>query len=163
MFSRILGIDPGLKTTGYGVIDARGSSIKLCEAGIINTSCRDKLQDRLIQIHNSLSGLIEDISPQVAVIEKLYSHYKHPTTSVLMAHARGAAYVAISQKGLPIFEYPVKRIKKAIAGRGNATKDQVGKMVQAYLDLKKQPDPLDVSDALALAIAHVFITKRQIL
>jgi crossover junction endodeoxyribonuclease RuvC len=156
---RILGVDPGLEITGWGIIDAAGRHLKLLEAGIIRTSPGHKLQDRLNRIYDNLISVIEDSSPEVAAIEKLYSHYKHPTTATLMGHVRGVAYLAIVKKKLALFEYPAKRVRKAVVGRGSATKEQVARMVQAYLTLKQPPDPLDVSDALALAIAHAFITK----
>ena len=155
---KVLGVDPGLLITGYGIVDVAGRQIKLFEAGIIRSSPKQKLQDRLNQIYDNLISVIEEASPEVAVIEKLYSHYKHPATAILMGHVRGIAYLAVRKKKLALFEYPPKRVRKAVVGRGGATKEQVARMVQAYLNLKQPPEPLDVSDALALAIAHAFIS-----
>ena len=156
---RILGIDPGLAITGYGVTDIESGRMKLLEAGIIRTSYKQKLQDRLIEIYDNLIAVIDQTSPQTAVIEKLYSHYKHPITAVLMGHVRGVVYLAVRKRKLLLFEYSVKRVKKAVLGRGDAAKEQVARMVQVILNLKKAPNPLDVSDALALAIAHASITE----
>jgi len=158
---RILGIDPGLAITGYGVIDVQAGGIKLKEAGIIRTSYREKLQDRLIKIYDGLNQIINETNPDIGVIEKLYSHYKHPTTAILMGHVRGVIYLAVRKNKISLFEYPAKRIKKAVVGRGDATKEQVGRMVQGYLNLKSAPSPPDVTDALALAIAHTYIIKGQ--
>ncbi len=158
---RILGIDPGLAITGYGVIDVRGSFISLKEAGIIKTSYKEKLQDRLIKIYDGIIQIVEENKPDTAVIEKLYSHYKHPTTAILMGHVRGVLYLAIRKNKVALFEYPAKRVKKAVVGRGDAAKEQVARMVQGFLNLKYAPSPLDVSDALALAIAHAYISKGQ--
>ena len=157
---RILGIDPGLEITGYGVVDAVGKQIKLKEAGVIKTSHKQNLQDRLIEIYDNLMEVIKETSPDAAIIEKLYSHYKHPVTSILMAHARGVVYLAIKKSGILLFECPAKTVKKALTGNGNASKEQVGRMVQAYLNLKQPPSPVDISDALALAMTHAFTLKR---
>jgi len=153
---RILGIDPGLEITGYGVIEENHRQIKLIEAGVIKTSHKQSLQDRLIEIYDNLVEVIDETQPAAAVIEKIYSHYKHPVTSVLMAHARGVAYLAVRKGNVSLFELPAKTVKKSLTGNGNASKEQVGKMVQAHLNLKKPPEPVDISDALALAMAHAF-------
>lgn len=153
---RIIGVDPGLAITGYGIIDVEGRRIKLKEAGVIRASYRQKLQDRLIEIYDGLIEIIEETRPAVAVIEKLYSHYKHPVTSILMGHVRGVVYLTIRKNNLLLYELPAKTVKKSLTGNGNASKEQVARMVQAYLNLKKQPEPVDISDALALAISHAF-------
>lgn len=157
---RILGVDPGLEITGYGVIEASGRQIKLKEAGAIKTSHKQKLQDRLIEIYDDLTEVIKETLPQIAVIEKLYSHYKHPVTSILMGHVRGVVYLAIRKSNLLLYELPAKTVKKSLTGNGNASKEQVAKMVQAYLNLKRQPEPVDIGDALALAISHAFTLKK---
>ena len=158
---RILGIDPGLEITGYGIIEAAGQKIRLREAGIIRTSYRQKLQDRLIEIYDGLIEIVKETSPEIGIIEKLYSHYKHPTTAILMGHVRGAVYLAIRKSKMALFEYSAKRVKKALTGNGNASKEQVARMVQAYLNLKQVPNPADVSDSLALAISHAFTLKGR--
>lgn len=158
---RILGVDPGLEITGYGVVEVEGRRVKLTEAGVIRTSPGDLLQDRLIEIYDGLIDVIKETAPQIAVIEKLYSHYKHPTTSILMGHVRGVVYLAVRKSRIALFEYPAKRVKKALTGNGNATKEQVARMVQAILSLRQVPDPVDVSDALALAMTHGFTLKSQ--
>lgn len=153
---RILGIDPGLDITGYGVIEVEGRRIKLIEAGVIKTSHKQPLEDRLNEIYDGLIEVIKETSPGIGVIEKLYSHYKHPVTSILMGHGRGVVYLAVKKSNIELFECPAKTVKKALTSNGNASKEQVGRMVQAYLNLKQAPSPVDVSDALALAMTHAF-------
>lgn len=155
---RILGIDPGLGITGYGVVDAESSDkIKLLEAGIIRTSQKAKISERLKVIYDSLNSLIEDKKPEVLVLEKVYSHYKHPMTSILMGHARGVICLLCGLKDIRLINYPSTRIKKAITGSGHASKVQVQRMITERLRLKECPKPVDVTDALALAIGYVYM------
>jgi crossover junction endodeoxyribonuclease RuvC len=154
---RILGIDPGLAITGYGLIDSCGNNIKLMEAGIIRSDAKDKMEKRLANIYKKVISLIEDTMPEAVVLEELYSHYKHPKTSILMAHGRGAICLAVEHSNVALVNYPTTKIKKAITGRGRASKEQVQRTVASLLGLKKPPEPVDVTDALALAITHANI------
>lgn len=158
---RILGIDPGLVTTGYGVIDTDGDKHSLIEAGIIKTSPDQKIQDRVNKVYQNLKELITQHGPSVLVLEKLYSHYKHPTTAILMGHVRGVVCLACGEKKIPLINYPSTRIKKAVTGRGHASKGQIHGMVQNFLMLKELPGPDDVADALAIALSHAFISKKE--
>lgn len=159
---RILGIDPGLGVTGYGIIESKAKGdFKLIEAGVIRTSNKEKLEVRINKIYNPIKGLIEEFRPKVLVLEKLYSHYKHPTTAILMGHVRGAVCLAANQSGISLIGYSNTRINKAVIGRGNASKFQIQRMVQGLLNLKSIPTPPDVSDALALAIAHAYISRKE--
>ena len=154
---RILGIDPGLAITGYGLIDSCGNNVKLMEAGIIRSSVKDKMEKRLASIYKKVMNLIKDTMPEAVVLEELYSHYKHPKTSILMAHGRGAICLAVEHSNVALVNYPTTKIKKAITGRGRASKEQVQRTVASLLGLKKPPEPVDVTDALALAITHANI------
>lgn len=158
---RILGIDPALTVTGYGVIDVRHNRLSLVEAGIVETSVRQLLPQRLKKIHDGLTKLISDTSPEVMVLEKLYAHYRHPTTAFLLGQARGVICLICAQAGIPLIEYPATRIKKAIVGQGLAGKYQVQRMVAESLGIAKLPKYTDVTDALALAIAHSYIAKSD--
>jgi crossover junction endodeoxyribonuclease RuvC len=157
----ILGIDPGLIVTGYGVIEAkeRGRTT-LKEAGVIRTSSGDDISKRLDKIFTNVREIIEDYKPGVLVLEKLYSHYKHPVTSILMGHARGVVCLAAGLSGVELIHYPSTRIKKAITGRGQASKLQIQGMVKELLGLKEKPDPVDVSDALACAMTYVNVELK---
>lgn len=159
---RILGIDPGLNNTGYSVIEKNGSRLNVIEAGVIKTKSGQRFEERLDKIFKGLSGLIKENRPEVAVLEKLYSHHRHPVTVSLMGHARGVVCLACNQAKVPIINYPATRIKKAIVGRGNASKMQMQRMVQTLFNLKKLPEPTDVADALALALAYVYIEQMPI-
>jgi len=153
---RILGIDPALSVTGYGIIDVNRSRIALFEAGIIKTNASQDLSGRLKKIHSSVVKLISDTKPEFLVLEKLYAHYRHPMTVYLLGQARGVIYLAGAQARIPVAEYAATRIKKAIVGKGLASKSQVQRMVMHTLGLNQVPKYADVTDALALAIAHSY-------
>lgn len=158
----ILGVDPALTVTGYGVIDVKKNRLSLLEAGIISTSSNQALPERLGKIYRAVTKLIFDTRPDVAVLEKLYAHYRHPTTAYILGQARGVICLAAAQENIPLVEYAATRIKKSIVGRGHAPKYQVQKMVANILKLNALPKYADVTDALALAIAHSYITRSKI-
>lgn len=155
---RILGIDPGLGATGYGIIE--DDTFKLIEAGVIKTRSNTPIQDRIEKIFDEISGIIKEYRPEVLVLEKIYSHYKHPTTAILMGHARAMACLVCGRFNVRLVNYPSTRIKKAVTGNGHASKAQVQKMVQSLLKLKNAPEPVDVSDALAMAISYCYIERN---
>jgi len=159
---RILGVDPALSITGYGVIDARRNSLNLIEAGIISTSSKDRLPLRLDKIYGAITKLISDTKPDVLVLEKLYAHYRHPATAFLLGQARGVICLACETENIPLAEYAATRVKKAIVGKGLASKLQVQRMVATALSLNNLPKYMDVTDALALAIAHSQISRVRI-
>ncbi|MDD5449171.1 MAG: crossover junction endodeoxyribonuclease RuvC [Candidatus Omnitrophica bacterium] len=156
---RILGIDPGLDTTGYGIIDDEKDTFRLLEAGVIKTSGERPLEQRLKKVYLGITSLIKRYKPEVMVLEQLYSHYKHPTTAILMGHSRGAACLAGGEHNIPVVSYPAKRIKKAVTGNGSASKDQVQRMIEHILGLDPIDMPLDVTDALSVAITHSYIKR----
>ena len=151
---RILGVDPALSVTGYGVIETKSSSLSLVEAGVVVTSPRQSIALRLNKIHRAIAQLISETKPQVMVLEKLYAHYRHPTTAHILGQARGVICLAAAERGIPLVEYPATRVKKAIVGKGLAGKYQVQRMVAMTLGIRKLPRYTDVTDALALAIAY---------
>jgi crossover junction endodeoxyribonuclease RuvC len=159
---RILGIDPALTITGYGLINYQKDCLSLLEAGIIKTAAKDTLPQRLARIHRGMRQLIQQTKPQVAVLEKIYAHYRHPTTAYLLGHARGVICQACAVNRIPVFEYSATRIKKAIVGRGLASKHQVQMMVASILGIRVLPKQTDVSDALALAIAHGYMVGAKL-
>lgn len=155
----ILGIDPGLNITGFGVIAIRRGTIHFVDGGCIRPRASDSLPERLRQLHEGLAGIIREHRPRVAVLEEVYSHYRHPRTAVLMAHARGVICLAAAEAEVPLVSYAATRVKKAVTGNGRASKLQVQDMVGRYLGLPLPIDPVDISDALGLALAHRFITE----
>ena len=161
MKMRILGVDPGLGITGYGVIEADKGQFKVLEAGIIKSSSHQALPERLSRLYKALSDIIRQYKPNSLILETLYSHYKHQMTAIAMAHARGViALCAGSFTRLDLVNYSAKRVKKAVTGNGNASKMQVARTVQGILKLKRLPNPYDVSDALALSLTHAYIIRR---
>ncbi|MCK4463738.1 MAG: crossover junction endodeoxyribonuclease RuvC [Candidatus Omnitrophica bacterium] len=159
---KILGIDPGLNITGYGLVEVYPSNkIKLIEAGVVRTSGKIGISERLKKIYNNIGAIVREFKPETLVLEKLYSHYKHPTTSILMSHARGVICLLCGLNDIKLISYPSTRIKKAVAGNGHASKVQIQKMVTELLRLKKPPEPVDVTDALALALSFVYIELRR--
>jgi len=156
---RILGVDPALSITGYGVIESQNDKIFLVEAGIISTSAKDKVTQRLDKIYRAIKKLIFDTKPDVLVLEKLYAHYRHPTTAFILGQARGVICLACETAKNTSCRYSATRIKKATVGQGLASKTQVAKMIVNLLNLKSLPKYTDVTDALALAIAHSYIMK----
>ena len=150
--NRILGIDPGLNITGYGLLDIRPGDPKIVEAGTIHTNAKDGTAQRILQIHNELSEILKEFSPDIAAIEKLYAHYAHPRTAILMAHARGAVMLACTQADIPVHDMPATNVKKSLTGNGHASKLQMQRAIQAVFQLKELPQPADVADALAIAL-----------
>lgn len=158
---RVLGIDPALQRTGWGVIDISGNSFVLVDAGVVSTSAKSGMSKRLALIHSRISGIILKFDPDIAVLEKVFVHYHHPTTAFLLGEARGIICLACEQGSVPVAEYAATQVKKAMVGQGLASKDQVKRMVCAMLKMKTVPVYSDVTDALALAIAYRFLSKAD--
>ncbi len=159
---RILGIDPALTVTGYGAIDFIKNNLSLIEAGVIITSSKQAMPERLKRIANAVNKLISDINPEVVVLEKLYVHYRHPTTAYVLGQARGVICLVCAENKIPLAEYAATRVKKAVVGQGLASKYQVQRMVAGILGIKELPKYNDVTDALALAIAHSYILRVKL-
>jgi len=155
----ILGIDPALAVTGYGAIEAGKNKIRLLEAGIISTSGNQDISLRLKRIFKAVDKLITDVRPDILVLEKLYAHYRHPTTAYLLGQARGVICLACALNNIMLLEYAATRVKKAVVGKGLASKYQVQRMVASMLNIKELPKYTDVTDALALAIACAYIGR----
>jgi len=159
---RILGVDPGLRTTGYGVIERRGDGYRLIEGGVLQARADKPLEVRLHEIHAAMLDVITSTKPDCMVVEELWSSYKNPATAVLMGHARGVIALAAGANGVPVHHLAHALVKRVLAGSGGASKAQVKSMVVQLLKLKRAPEPDDVSDALALAIAYTNIeTQRE--
>lgn len=154
----VLGIDPALTVTGYGVIRAEGRSVQLVEAGVIRTSSEKPVARRLETIYRAVSRLIDDTKPEVMVLEKVYSHHAHPLTAFHLGQARGVICLACSLKGLAFAEYAATKVKKAMVGNGRASKLQVQRMVADTFKVAA-PKYADVTDALALALTHSYLVR----
>lgn len=149
---RILGIDPGLRTTGFGVIDLYGAQPIYVASGAIRTDAHGTLYERLKTLFDGIQELHARYAPQEAAIEIVFSNV-NPQSTLLLGQARGACLVALAACELPIAEYTALQMKKAIAGHGKAAKREVQTMVQRLLSLPAAPGP-DAADALGLAITH---------
>jgi crossover junction endodeoxyribonuclease RuvC len=156
---RVLGVDPGLNTTGYGVLEADGKRLRLCEAGVVRGKSRGSLTKRLREIHDGLTEVIATLKPEVMALEELYSHYARPRTAILMGHARGVICLAAAEAGLEVAHYSATRIKRILTGSGRAGKEQVQRAIQRELGLAALPEPFDVADALAVALCHCYLGR----
>jgi len=157
---RILGIDPGLRITGYAVIEPTPLRPEVCEAGVIRSApSKSNMALRILSVYNGIVEIIEQFQPGVLAVEQLYAHYRHPRTAILMGHARGAIFLAAAQRGLEVVSYNATRVKKTITGSGRASKDQVQRTIQRELGLTSVPEPPDVADALAVALCHYHLVK----
>ncbi|MBN1394426.1 MAG: crossover junction endodeoxyribonuclease RuvC [Pirellulales bacterium] len=157
---RILGIDPGLNITGYGVLEADGGRLCLCEAGVVRGRSRGSLTKRLVEIHDGVAEVIDALKPEAMAIEDLYSHYQRPRTAILMGHARGVICLAAAKAGIPVAHYSATQIKRILTGSGRASKGQVQLAIQRELALSAPPDPPDVADALAVALCHYYLKDK---
>jgi crossover junction endodeoxyribonuclease RuvC len=157
---RILGIDPGLNITGYGVLESDGARLRLCEAGVVRGRSRGSLTARLVEIHQGVAEVIASLKPDVMAIEELYSHYERPRTAILMGHARGVICLAAGQAGIPVVHYAATRIKRILTGSGRAPKSQMQRAIQRELALSAPPEPPDVADALAAALCHYYLKDK---
>ncbi|MDY6911863.1 MAG: crossover junction endodeoxyribonuclease RuvC [Chloroflexota bacterium] len=161
---RILGIDPGLNTTGYGVIELFDRDIILLEGGVIRTGpAADPLEARLSRLFDGIMEVLDQFRPEALALENLYSHYEHPTTAILMGHARGVICLAASKGNIPVFSYAATQIKSYLTGNGRSSKEQMQRAIQARLRLKEVPTPHDVADALAVAICHYSIITSPVM
>jgi len=153
---RVIGIDPGLNITGYGVVTSFGRDVKLVEAGVIRLppSKGENLAERLESLFHELQQVMKEFKPQAMCLEEVYSHADYPRTAILMGHARGVICLAARLEGIPVLSFSAKRVKQSVTGNGNASKLQVQRAVQQYFSLSETPHPPDVSDALAVALCY---------
>lgn len=151
---RVLGIDPGLRLTGYGCLDVDGSQgpATVIEAGVLRFKPGTSVAYRLRQLYEDLTGLLDELRPQRVVVEQVFSHARQVRTSIIMGHARGVVLLVMAQHGVHIEEMAPSAIKKATTGRGNATKAQMQLAIMTQLGLDEPPQPADVADALAMAL-----------
>ena len=161
--TRIVGFDPGLNITGYGVIEVLpNQQVQLVEAGTIRPKSKDDIQDRLHVIHSGVREILETFAPQSMAIEQLFVHVRFPKTAILMGHARGVICLAAAQAGIELHHYLPNRVKSMLTGSGHAGKEQMQLAVQRELRLKTRPDPADAADALAIALADFYLRLRAL-
>ena len=149
---RIIGIDPGLQLTGYGVIDWRPVRPVRVDGGVIRLKVKTPIPDRLVELEQELDDLFAEHKPDACAVEQLYSNYEHPRTAILMGHARGVILLVARRRGIRIEEFAANRIKQSLTGHGHAGKAQMQRAIQAQWNLAEPPEPPDVADALAVAL-----------
>lgn len=159
MQQRILGIDPGLRITGYAVLEVGRQGPQLCEAGVVRGG-EGALETRLLRLHTGLLEVIDQYHPQAMAVEQLYAHYKHPRTAIIMGHARGVMLLAASLRNMQTFSYSATQVKKLISGAGRASKEQIQHTVAQEMGLAAPPEPPDVADAMAVGLCHYYATLR---
>ena len=155
----VLGIEPGLKSTGYAILQYNGPAPSILEAGRIATREKDAIEIRLRAIFDGLAEIIAEFKPSVMAVEKLYSHYKHPQTAVIMGHARGIILLCAANLNVPVISYAATKIKKSLTGNGRASKLQMQRTVKNVMKLNSLPEPSDVADAIAAALCHIESSK----
>jgi crossover junction endodeoxyribonuclease RuvC len=151
----VMGIDPGLGTTGYALVECGSGSMRLVEAGVIRTKPAHSLERRLVDLAEGVGQVIDEFHPEVLAVEELYSHYAHPKTAVIMGHARGVFFLVAGKAGMAVYSYSATRIKKSLTGAGHASKDQVARMLANMMNLDTTAGPADVTDAIATAVCHI--------
>jgi crossover junction endodeoxyribonuclease RuvC len=149
----VLGIDPGLANTGYGVVARRGGRLLALDGGVIETHAGVAPERRLADIHAAVDALMEEHQPQAVALEELYFG-QNVRTAFAVGQARGVVLLAAGQHGLPCSSYTPQQVKSAVCGSGRAQKDQVARMVQVLLGLAEEPRPDHAADALAVALCH---------
>ena len=149
----VLGIDPGLANTGYGVVARRGARLVALDGGVIETSAGEPVERRLADIHAAVDRLLAEHGPAAMAIEELYFG-QNVRTAFAVGQARGVVMLAAGQHGVPCVGYTPQQVKGAVCGNGRAGKDQVARMVKALLGLLEEPRPDHAADALAVAVCH---------
>jgi crossover junction endodeoxyribonuclease RuvC len=150
---RIIGLDPGTATTGYGIIDTVEGQLHTVVYGVFSTPPQDSVQSRLQSIFRQLDDLLTRYQPECAAVEQIFFG-RNITTAISVGQARGVMLLALANAGIPVSEYSPPKVKEAVTGYGKAEKSQVQMMVRHLLDLDETPHPDDAADALAVAITH---------
>ncbi|HHN77865.1 MAG TPA: Holliday junction resolvase [Phycisphaerales bacterium] len=162
---RVLGIDPGLRLTGYGCVEGDERSPGIVEAGVFRlvsgSGPPPPIVERLEELADDLEELLARTAPDLAAVEALFAHYRHPATAMVMAHARGVILLTLRRAGVPFVELPPKSVKLAMAGTGRAGKRQMQDSVASVFGLASPPEPTDVADALAIAFAAMIRRGRD--
>lgn len=157
----MLGVDPGTAITGYGVVEAdAGRPGRLLECGVLRTESGSALGDRLVTLHAGMRELVAQHRPDLVAIEGIF-YAKNVRTSLVLSHARGVLLLAAAEAGVPVEELSPAAVKKAVVGRGRATKAQIGFMVQQLLHLRRPPEPADAADGVAIALACLLTRRRR--
>jgi len=151
--SLTIGIDPGSRITGYGLVERHGNDIRYVGSGIIRTSAAGPVEGRLLTIKKELDGVIDRYHPAAVAVEEIFMA-KNPKSTLTLGQARGVVLLAAAEAGLPVFEYTPREVKSCLTGAGGAHKSQVAAMVGRLMRLDHEPETEDETDALAVAFCH---------
>lgn len=154
---RVIGIDPGTRHLGWGVLQRHGTRVEHVAHGVIHTDTKGTLAERLVQIDEALAEILRAHAPSVGAVEGLFFH-KDPQAAAKLGHARGVVLLRLARQALPIHEYAPAKVKLAITGKGSADKAQVAMVMMAVLRLAERPRP-DAADALAIALTHLNVAR----
>ena len=149
---KVLGVDPGLRTSGYAVLSLRGRDVTVLDAGVFRADSDLPLGERLVQLYDDIDQLLDEHEPEMMAVEELYAHYNHPRTAIMMGHARGVFLLAASKRRVAVHGFAATRVKKSLTGNGRASKEQMQRAITMQLKLAAVPKPADVADALAIAL-----------
>lgn len=159
---RVLGIDCGLAITGWAIVDRDDTiarrSIKQVDYGVIRTSSKIEIPERLLELYDNTIEIIEEFKPDITAVEDIF-YFKNQKTVIKVSQARGVVVLAASKKGQEVFDYTPLQVKQAVCGYGRASKKQIQRMVKTILTLRETPKPDDAADALAVAICHLNSVK----
>jgi crossover junction endodeoxyribonuclease RuvC len=156
---RVIGIDPGSRITGYGVIERAGSRLRHVASGCLRLPLDGGVSGRLAALYDGLARVLEEMAPAEAAVEKVF-FARNAQSALTLGHARGVAMLSLVRHGIPVAEYSALEIKQAVVGRGRAEKTQVQHMVRALLGLTRAPQA-DAADALACAICHLHLSESR--
>lgn len=159
--AKVIGVDPGLRVTGYGVLEIGSSGPTIYEAGVIRVKPNRPLEDRLAELFEGIEQVLEVGSVRALALEQVFSHYDRPQTAVLMGHARGVICLAAAQQGVPVYDYAATKIKRLLTGSGRADKTQMQAAICREYQLQRVPEPHDVADALAIATCHYYAEEKH--
>lgn len=166
---RVLGVDPGLGTTGYAVMDTStgmaGPMGRLIEAGVLRPKSHEagEADGRLAELHRGILEILDEYKPQFLAVEKVHAHAAHPRTAILMAHARGVILLAAQLRSVQVRGYAATQVKKILTGSGRAPKEQMQQAVKIQLNLTEDPEPHDLADACAVALCHLALERTELL
>ncbi|MEC7872023.1 MAG: crossover junction endodeoxyribonuclease RuvC [Candidatus Neomarinimicrobiota bacterium] len=151
---RIISVDPGLNNTGFGILDYKGSQIKVIAYGLVTPPAKESIPNRLEYLNSHMNDLIDKFNPQSMAIEDSF-YSQNVKSAILLGQARGVLLLSAASKGIPSMVYAPKKVKQSVTGSGSATKKQVKYMVEKILNIDKPIKSLDITDALAIGLCHI--------
>lgn len=160
---KVLGVDPGLRISGYAVLEQTDGKLAVLDAGVFKSDSELPLARRLEQMYTDIESVIGEQRPDMVAVEELYAHYKHPRTAILMGHVRGVFLLAAARHKITVHGFSATRVKKSLTGNGHAAKGQIQRAITIQMQLAEVPKPADVADAMAIAACCINEQSRETL